>query len=212
MRKLLLMLLVISSTSLYAQDAIDIHLKGGKVINGYFKAKYLKDNVKEFKYSTTPDGSDQTLPLTSIDSIVVTADTSVIVPLTWVEHSELHIGSKDREKGLFLRIYKGKKLDGYVTFSGTNNWTPTGMGTMHNYSYNPKYLYKVKGERHAIAYYKIVNGGYDGNARLLIKQATKKEHPKLYEFVKSDAFIEKSQGVSEHPEILFPLFDEVLGK
>lgn len=210
MKVFLASLLLLSATNLFAADAVDIYLKGGKVVSGYFKVKNMKDKSKVFKYSTTEGGPTQSMELADIDSVVVKADTAVIVPLKWIEHSDVAL-NKEQEKGLFLRIYRGKNIDGYVTLSDALKWTSYHRGALPGVTQNSKYLYQVRGEEFAHAYYKVQMGDYDSNVRLIIKKGAKKAYPKLYEYVQTDEFKQKTKGISKHPEMVLPLFDEVFG-
>ena len=106
MKKLLLIVLsVFMGISAYAQEEVDIYFKGGNVTPGYLKV----DGVKfEFALFGTKECKSQ-LNLSNIDSVVVKADTSVLIPLKWVECATLPL-NKEKDVTLMLRVYQGANI------------------------------------------------------------------------------------------------------
>lgn len=208
MKKLLLIVLsVFMGISVYAQEEVDIYFKGGKVSLGYLKVDGLKF---EFKLFNSKDCKKE-LELTNVDSVVTKADTSVLIPLKWVECATLPL-NKEKELTLMLRIYQGTNIDGYLTFVGNHQWTPTYNGNYHSYYEVAKFYYHVRSEKLAYSFYSKVPYDNDKNVRRTIAMGMKKSRPALSTYVKSDEFEGKTGGIVNNPAMVYPLFDEFLGK
>ena len=114
MKKLLLIALsVFMGISAYAQEEVNIYFKGGNVTPGYLKVDGKKF---EFRLFGTKACKEQ-LSLSNVDSVVVKADSSVLIPLKWVECATLPL-NKEKDVTLMLRVYQGANIDGYITFAG----------------------------------------------------------------------------------------------
>ena len=206
-RLLLIVLSVFMGISAYAQEEVDIYFKGGNVTPGYLKV----DGVKfEFVLFGTKECKSQ-LNLSNIDSVVVKADTSVLIPLKWVECATLPL-NKEKDVTLMLRVYQGANIEGYITFAGNHTWTPSFNGNYHAYSEVAKFYYKVKKEKLAYSFYTKVPYDNDKNVRRTIAMGMKKSRPALSTYVKSDEFEGKTGGIVNNPAMVYPLFDEFLGK
>jgi hypothetical protein len=208
MKKLLLIALsVFMGISAYAQEEVNIYFKGGNVTPGYLKVDGKKF---EFRLFGTKACKEQ-LSLSNVDSVVVKADSSVLIPLKWVECATLPL-NKEKDVTLMLRVYQGANIDGYITFAGNHTWTPTFNGNYHSYSEVAKFYYHVRNEKLAYSFYAKVPYDNDKNVRRTIALGMKKTRPELRNYVKSEEFESKTKGIKDTPGMVFPLFDEFFGK
>ena len=120
--------------------------------------------------------------------------------------------NKEKELTLMLRIYQGTNIDGYLTFVGNHQWTPTYNGNYHSYYEVAKFYYHVRSEKLAYSFYSKVPYDNDKNVRRTIAIGMKKSRPELQTYVKSDEFVSKTNGIKDTPGMVFPLFDEFFGK
>ena len=186
------------------EEDVDIYLKNGKVVPGQLNIVGSK-NIKAFGITSSVN---ENLSLDNVDSIICKIDSAVLIPLKWIEHAELPL-NKEHDWTILERIYQGKNIDGYVGFAMERDVTHTGSVFTYRSSFTVrKFYYHVKNEEFAYSYFKQVQGNSDANARMSMKMVTKKTHPALYEYMKTDDFKRDSKGLCKDPEILLPLFDK----
>lgn len=207
-KKLLLIILsVFMGISAYAQEEVNIYYKGGKVVPGYVKVGVLKF---QFKLFSSKECKNE-LELANIDSVVTKADTSVLIPLKWVECAAIPL-NREKDLTLMLRIYQGANIDGYLTFTGNHQWTPTYNGNSYSYYEVAKFYYHVRSEKLAYSFYSKVPYDNDKNVRRTIALGMKKSRPDLRTYVMSEEFASKTPGITDNPGMVYPIFDEFFGK